>query len=149
MCEAILCGECRQAEESTRSALAGGAFVYGQREDEARRRFQTYQYYVPEMLVACRAMKAAMKQIRPRLTGCDSPPTARVSVIGLTYQPEELTASLVADILEGDGLHGHGQAACGCTATAFHVIVTVAVRELRMSRKNRTSPLTVRDTSCD
>lgn len=72
--------------------------------DEARRRFQAHQYYVPEMLIACRAMKAAMKQIRPRLTDGDSLPTACVSVIGLTYQPEELTVSLVADLLEGAGL---------------------------------------------
>ena len=67
LCEAILA--VMQASRSVRplcaAAGAGGTSVYGQREaghGQARRRFQTHQYYVPEMLIACRAMKATMNR---------------------------------------------------------------------------------------
>jgi methanogenic corrinoid protein MtbC1 len=55
------------------------------------------------MLIACRAMKAAMNEIRPRLAAGGFQPNARVSVISLTYQAEDLTGGLVADLLEGVG----------------------------------------------
>jgi methanogenic corrinoid protein MtbC1 len=60
LCEAIVCGDSRRAEESARCALAAGTdpaqlFTAGviPAMQEARRRFQTQEYYVPEMLIAC------------------------------------------------------------------------------------------------
>jgi len=96
---------------------------------EARRRFQAQEYYVPEMLLACRAMKAAMNQIRPRLVASGFPPTARVCVISLAYQPEDATGWLVADILEGSG---------------FEVIrSTLAVAEANLAEQCRTAEVAV------
>jgi hypothetical protein len=48
-------------------------------------------------------MEAAMNQIRPHLAPSGFQPRARVCVISLVHQPEEVTGWLVADILEGAG----------------------------------------------
>jgi hypothetical protein len=108
--QAILCGDKERAEEAARRAMAAEVdpahlFAAGvvAALDEARRRFQADEYYVPEMLIACRAMKAAMSQIRPRLEAGAFRPAARVCVITLAHQDEDITGSLVAGMLEGAG----------------------------------------------
>jgi hypothetical protein len=108
--QAILSGDSRGAESSARRALAAevdpmhlfsAAVIPAMH--EARRRFQAHEDYVPEMLIACRAMKAAMHEIRPRLAANGFEPAARVRVISLTYQDEDLTSGLVSDLLEAEG----------------------------------------------
>lgn len=108
---AIRCGDSRGAEESARRALAAGndaaeVLTAGviPAMHEVRRLFQARDYYVPELLIACRAMRAAMSHIRPRLAAGGFRRTTLVAVVGLVYQAEELTGSLVADMLEGEGL---------------------------------------------
>lgn len=108
--QAILGGDSQGARTSARRAMAAEVdptqlFTVGvmRAMREARRRFQAHECYVPEMLIACHAMKAAMHELRPRLAAGGFRPNARVSVISLTYQAEDLAAGLVADLLQGDG----------------------------------------------
>jgi hypothetical protein len=108
--EAVLRGDSRAARDAARSAMAAeadaaqlftAAVVPAMR--EMRRRFQAHEAYVPEMLIACRAMKAALNEIRLRLTAENEPPAVQVCVIALAYHAEDVTCGLVADLLEGAG----------------------------------------------
>src|SRR5512138_913288 len=71
---AILEGDAKTAEAVTREALAGGADPMDlvtshmiPAMDEAGRRFECEEYFVPELLLAARAMKGALELIRPLL----------------------------------------------------------------------------------
>jgi hypothetical protein len=55
------------------------------------------------MLIICRAMKAAMSEIRPQLAADGTPPAVRVCVVSLAYHDADVTCGLVADLLEGAG----------------------------------------------
>jgi len=108
--EAILRGDTEGAEEAAYSALA--ANTHAQQlltagvipsVHEACRRFQAHEYFVPELLIVCRAMKKALKVIRPRAAADGVRPLSRVFVISLAYQADEMTGRLAADILEGAG----------------------------------------------
>ncbi|MHB8973955.1 MAG: B12-binding domain-containing protein [Pirellulaceae bacterium] len=111
--EAILCGDAVRAEEAARCALAANTDAQQlltagviPSVHEACRRFQAHDFFVPELLVACRAMKKALKEIRPRAAADGFRPLFQVSVISLAYQANEMTGRLVADLLEGAGFEG-------------------------------------------
>jgi 5-methyltetrahydrofolate--homocysteine methyltransferase len=85
---AILDGDAKTAEAATREALDGGAdpMELVTRDmipamDEVGRRFECEEYFVPELLLSGRAMKAAMGLIRPLLAERGAQPAASV-VIG-------------------------------------------------------------------
>lgn len=108
--EAVVCGDCRQSERVAHDALAAEAdaaelFTGGviPAMHEAQRRFRVREFYVPEMLMACRAMRAAMSRIEPSLAAKGFKPAAHLCVIGLTHGPHDATTWLVADMLEGAG----------------------------------------------
>src|SRR5664280_2480719 len=86
--EAILNGQAAAAAAAAVNALAGGATALElvRREmvpamDEVGRRFECEDYFVPELLLAARAMKAALVPIRPLLAASGAQPVGRV-VIG-------------------------------------------------------------------
>ena len=47
---------------------------------EVGRRFECNEYFVPELLLAARAMKAALELIRPLLAASGAQPVGRVAV---------------------------------------------------------------------
>jgi methanogenic corrinoid protein MtbC1 len=70
--DAILNGGAPEAVEATRQALERGAaaldLVRGEMVpamDEVGRRFECEEYFVPELLLSARAMKASLALIRP------------------------------------------------------------------------------------
>lgn len=65
--------------------------------------FKRRQYYVPEMLMAARAMKACMAVLRPELVAAKVEPLARV--LGATVQGDlhDIGKNLVLMMLEGAG----------------------------------------------
>src|SRR6476620_4259599 len=86
--DAILNGEHKTAAAVTREAideqidpmeLLGRYMVPAM--DEVGRRFGGEEYFVPELLLSARAMKAALELLRPLLAARGSEPLARV-VIG-------------------------------------------------------------------
>jgi methylmalonyl-CoA mutase cobalamin-binding subunit len=108
--EVILFGHSIRAEDSARCALSAGmdaAELFTNTVSaalrETRRRFQAHEFFVPEVLVTCRAMKAAMRQSGPRLAGSDFQPLASVAVLSLLNARDDLIASLVAAVLESAG----------------------------------------------
>jgi 5-methyltetrahydrofolate--homocysteine methyltransferase len=71
--------------------------------DEVGRRFETNEYYVPELLLSARAMKASLGLIRPLLTACDVEPLGRVISGTVKGDLHDIGKNLVGSMLEGGG----------------------------------------------
>jgi corrinoid protein of di/trimethylamine methyltransferase len=108
--EAILGGDANAAREITEQALAGGAdpqsMVAEQMipaMDEVGNRFECNEYYVPELLIAARAMKAALELLRPLLAEKGVEPLGRVVIGTVKGDLHDIGKGLVASLLEGGG----------------------------------------------
>jgi 5-methyltetrahydrofolate--homocysteine methyltransferase len=108
--EAILTGDAKSAVAVTKQALDEGieplkvvtdAMVPAM--DEAGRRFEAEEYFVPELLLAARAMKAAMALIRPLLVASGAKSAGRVAVGTVKGDLHDIGKNLVASMLEGGG----------------------------------------------
>lgn len=108
--EAVVEGDRTAAVAETRSALAGGetaAAILEQALVPAMASvgdlFKRRQYYVPEMLMAARAMKACMEVLRPELVAAKVEPLARVLVATVQGDLHDIGKNLVLMMLEGAG----------------------------------------------
>jgi 5-methyltetrahydrofolate--homocysteine methyltransferase len=70
---------------------------------EVGRLFEAGEYYVPEMLVAARAMQAGMNVLRPYLAGDDAHPAGRVAIGTVEGDIHDIGKNLVKMMLEGAG----------------------------------------------
>ena len=107
---AILNGDSKRAAEVTRTALDGGTdpmdLVSKQMipaMNEAGRLFDCEEYFVPELLLSARAMKAAMEYIRPLLVAGNAQPAGRVVIGTVAGDLHDIGKNLVAALLEGGG----------------------------------------------
>ncbi len=71
--------------------------------DEVGRRFETNEYFVPELLIAARAMKGALALIKPRLTATGAKPIGKVAIGTVKGDLQDIVKNLVAAMLEGGG----------------------------------------------
>ena len=71
--------------------------------DEVGRRFEANEYFVPELLISARAMKAALELIRPLLTARGDKPVGRVAIGTVKGDLHDIGKNLVASLLEGGG----------------------------------------------
>ncbi|MEB2364069.1 MAG: corrinoid protein [Bryobacteraceae bacterium] len=71
--------------------------------DEVGRRFECEDYFVPELLLAARAMKGAMELIRPLLVERGAEPSGRVVIGTVKGDLHDIGKNLVASMLEGGG----------------------------------------------
>ncbi len=108
--EAILTGDSKTAVAITKEALAAGAdpleivtkhMVPAM--DEAGRRFECEDYFVPELLLAARAMKGALELIRPLLAERGTEPVGRVVIGTVKGDLHDIGKNLVSSMLEGGG----------------------------------------------
>jgi 5-methyltetrahydrofolate--homocysteine methyltransferase len=107
---AILNGDAKTARSITEQALAEKADPLKLVQDymmpamsEVGRRFECNEYFVPELLLAARAMKAALELIRPLLIASGAQPTARVALGTVKGDLHDIGKNLVAAMLEGGG----------------------------------------------
>ncbi|MDR7520211.1 MAG: corrinoid protein [Armatimonadota bacterium] len=70
---------------------------------EVGARFERQEYFVPEMLVAARAMQAGLALLRPLLTGRTMKPVATVVIGTVKGDLHDIGKNLVAMMLEGAG----------------------------------------------
>ncbi|MBK7494020.1 MAG: corrinoid protein [Candidatus Omnitrophica bacterium] len=70
--------------------------------DEVGRRFETNEYFVPELLISARAMKGALELVKPLLV-CGMQPVARVAIGTVKGDLHDIGKNLVAAMLEGGG----------------------------------------------
>jgi methanogenic corrinoid protein MtbC1 len=85
--EAFLNGDAKFAKATTGTALAAGVEPLKLVQEymmpamaEVGRRFESNEYFVPELLIAARAMKAALELIRPLLIASGAQAVARVAL---------------------------------------------------------------------
>jgi methylmalonyl-CoA mutase cobalamin-binding domain/chain len=71
--------------------------------DEAGRRFECEDYFVPELLLAARAMKGALELIRPLLAARGDEPIGRVVIGTVKGDLHDIGKNLIASMLEGGG----------------------------------------------
>ena len=108
--EAILHGDNQAAVELTREALGDGkspeVLIDGgmiPAMAEAGRLFEEEEYFVPELLLAARAMKAALEILRPLLTESGAEPKGRVVIGTVKGDLHDIGKNLVSSMLEGAG----------------------------------------------
>ena len=108
--EAILTGNAKKAQEVAQTALDEGAdpselvkkhMIPAM--DEVGRRFECNEYFVPELLIAARAMKGALELITPHLVASGAESTGRVVVGTVQGDLHDIGKNLVASMLEGGG----------------------------------------------
>ena len=71
--------------------------------DEVGRRFEAGEFFLPEVLVAARAMKAAQELIQPILAQSKTPPRGRVVLGTVAGDLHDIGKNLVAAMLGGAG----------------------------------------------
>lgn len=71
--------------------------------DEVGRRFECEEYFVPELLLSARAMKAALEPLRPLLAASGVQPAGRVVIGTVKGDLHDIGKNLVAALLEGGG----------------------------------------------
>ena len=108
--EAVIEGDWKAAAAATEAAIAAGVtpltIVTGclvPAMDEVGRRFECEEYFVPEMLLSARAMKASMQIVRPLLVATGAQPIGRVVIGTVKGDLHDIGKNLVASMLEGGG----------------------------------------------
>jgi 5-methyltetrahydrofolate--homocysteine methyltransferase len=71
--------------------------------DEVGRRFEANEYFVPELLISARAMKASLDIIRPLLIARGDKPAGTVAIGTVKGDLHDIGKNLVASLLEGGG----------------------------------------------
>jgi corrinoid protein of di/trimethylamine methyltransferase len=71
--------------------------------DEVGRRFECEEYFVPELLLSARAMRAALDPLRPLLAASGVQPAGRVVIGTVKGDLHDIGKNLVAALLEGGG----------------------------------------------
>ena len=108
--DAILKGDAATARTTTEAALSAGVEPLKLVQeymmpamDEVGRRFEKNEYFVPELLLAARAMKGCLELIRPLLASGGIEPTGRVVLGTVAGDLHDIGKNLVGAMLEGGG----------------------------------------------
>ncbi|MBP1654735.1 MAG: cobalamin B12-binding domain protein [Bacteroidetes bacterium] len=70
---------------------------------EVGRRYEAGDYFVPELLIAARAMKGSLELLRPLLAARGAEPAGRVAIGTVKGDLHDIGKNLVAAMLEGAG----------------------------------------------
>lgn len=110
LAEAIINGKAPDAKALTEAALAEGVapadvlnkgLIAGM--NVVGERFKNNEFYVPEVLIAARAMKNAMEVLRPKLAASGVEPKGKVAIGTVRGDLHDIGKNLVAMMLEGAG----------------------------------------------
>jgi 5-methyltetrahydrofolate--homocysteine methyltransferase len=108
--QAVIDGQAAAAAAATERALAAGvpprtlvdeALIAAM--DEAGRLFESGEFFVPELLVAARALKASQALITPLLAGSPTAGTGRVAIGTVKGDMHDIGKNLVVALLQGGG----------------------------------------------
>jgi len=108
--DAILNGDAQKAHAVTQAALETGVLPMDlisesmvPAMDEVGRLFEAEEYFVPELLLAGRAMKSAMELLRPLLVAAGQKLSVRVVIGTVKGDLHDIGKNIVASMLEGSG----------------------------------------------
>ena len=108
--DAILNGNAKKAHAATEAAIAAGnepmdliqeSMVPAM--DEVGRLFECEEYFVPELLLAGRAMKGALELLKPLLAAAGQKMAVRVVIGTVKGDLHDIGKNIVASMLEGSG----------------------------------------------
>ena len=108
--DAILTGDAKKAEEITKAAIEAKVDPSEIVQKymipamaEVGDRFECNEYFVPELLIAARAMKTALALLSPLLVEAGAEPAGRVVIGTVQGDLHDIGKNLVASMLEGGG----------------------------------------------
>lgn len=108
--EAVIKGDAKTSRTITEEALQTGVEPLSLLNEhlvpamnEVGRRFECSEFFVPELLLAARAMKASLELIRPILAQRGTEPIGRAVVGTVKGDLHDVGKNLVASLLEGGG----------------------------------------------
>jgi 5-methyltetrahydrofolate--homocysteine methyltransferase len=108
--DAILNGDAKGAVTHTKEALSRGvdpeilvADSMIPAMDEVGKRFECNEFFVPELMIAARAMKGALDLVRPLLVAKGTKPVGKVVIGTVKGDLHDIGKNLVASMLEGGG----------------------------------------------
>ncbi len=108
--DAVLSGDAKKAHATTAEALAAGAVPMDLIQEymvpameEVGRLFEAEEYFVPELLLAGRAMKSAMELLKPLLAASGQKMAVRVVIGTVQGDLHDIGKNIVASMLEGSG----------------------------------------------
>ena len=106
----VIDGQAPETEAGVKAALEAGISAHAilnqsliAAMDEVGRRFENGDFFVPEMLIAARAMQAGMKLLKPRLVEAEVKSTGKVAIGTVKGDLHDIGKNLVAMMLEGTG----------------------------------------------
>ena len=108
--QAVIDGQAKDAAALTEQALAAGlgprllvdeALIPAM--DEAGRLFEAGEFFVPELLVAARALKASQALITPLLSGSAAASAGRIAIGTVKGDMHDIGKNLVVALLQGGG----------------------------------------------
>ena len=112
--DAVISGDAAAARELTESAIREGADPTGLVEGRlipamgiVGGRFGRYEIYIPEMLLAARAMQASLEVLDPLLAGAGDGRRGRVVIGTVAGDVHDLGKNIVAATLKGSGFAVH------------------------------------------
>jgi 5-methyltetrahydrofolate--homocysteine methyltransferase len=108
--DGILNGQTKEVETGTQTALQQGLAAKKILDEgmvvamaEVGRLFEAGEFYVPEMLIAARAMQAGLAILKPALKEADVPAAGRVAIGTIKGDLHDIGKNLVSMMLEGAG----------------------------------------------
>ncbi len=108
--DAILNGNAKQAFAATQAALAAGAEPMTLIQDSmvpamdaVGKLFECEEYFVPELLLAGRAMKTSMELLKPLLSAAGQKMAVRVIIGTVKGDLHDIGKNIVASMMEGSG----------------------------------------------
>jgi 5-methyltetrahydrofolate--homocysteine methyltransferase len=108
--EGVINGNQKAVAEGVKAALAAGVKPGTLLFDclipamsEVGERFERNEFYVPEMLIAARAMQAGMSQLKPLLVDSGVKPIGKVAIGTVKGDLHDIGKNLVAMMMEGAG----------------------------------------------
>ena len=108
--DAIIAGNAPKAEEVTNAALGEGVAPSDLLNDymipamdEVGQRFERNEFFVPELLIAARAMQKSMEILKPKLVASGVEAAGRVVIGTVKGDLHDIGKNLVASMLEGGG----------------------------------------------
>lgn len=110
LADAVIGGKQNDAVDLTKAALEEGVspkeilskgLIAGM--DVVGEKFKNNEFYIPEVLVAARAMKSAMELVRPLLSEADTDAAIKVAIGTVQGDLHDIGKNLVGMMLEGAG----------------------------------------------
>jgi|SRR5580692_2840745 5-methyltetrahydrofolate--homocysteine methyltransferase len=107
---AILDGDAKRAQAATQAAIESGVapmdLISGSMVpamDEVGRLFEAEEYFVPELLLAGRAMRSALELLRPLLAAAGEQLSTRIVIGTVKGDLHDIGKNIVGSMLEGGG----------------------------------------------